>query len=114
MTEKQLDLLKYNSPGIDKSLIEYLNPINVYSKLLICVFFIATGYDVLLAELSKTDDSKHEKILKVFEIFDKVIPLLGFYAEIMRTIKRELLGWLPITSCNCRFLIYFSFAVLTH
>lgn len=56
----------------------------------------ATGYDVLLAELNKKDDSKHEKIIKVFEVFDKMIPLLGFYAEIMKTIRRELLGILKL------------------
>lgn len=52
----------------------------------------ATGYDVLLAELNKKEDSKHEKMIKVFEIFEKMIPLLGYYAEIMKTIRRELLG----------------------
>jgi hypothetical protein len=52
----------------------------------------ATGYEIALTEISKSQHSKDEKILKVFEIFDEIIPNLGVYYKIMRIVRQQLFG----------------------
>ena len=54
--------------------------------------FKATAYEIVLKELSKSPNSKDEKIVKVFEVFDALLPGLGVYHQIMKMIRQEFFG----------------------
>jgi hypothetical protein len=50
----------------------------------------ATNYEIILAEINKRQNSKEEKIVKVFEILDQIWPNLGVYVGIMKMVRQEL------------------------
>jgi hypothetical protein len=52
----------------------------------------ATAYEILLTELGKSDESRDEKILKVFEIFDQIVPNLGVYSPLMKLVRQQMFG----------------------
>lgn len=52
----------------------------------------ATAYEIVLKELNKSVNSKDEKIIKVFEVFDALLPNLGVYNQIMKMIRQEFFG----------------------
>jgi len=54
--------------------------------------FLATAYEIILKELSKSQNSRDEKIIKVFEVFDALLPNLGVYHQIMKMIRQEFFG----------------------
>ena len=53
---------------------------------------IATAYEILLTELGKSDETRDEKIIKVIEIFDQVVPNLGVYSPIMKLVRQQMFG----------------------
>lgn len=52
----------------------------------------ATAYEITLTEISKSQNSKDEKIYKVFEVLDEIVPNLGVYSSIMRIVRKQLFG----------------------
>ena len=52
----------------------------------------ATAYEIVLKELNNSINSKDEKIIKVFEVFDVLLPNLGVYHQIMKMIRQEFYG----------------------
>jgi hypothetical protein len=56
------------------------------------LFAAATKYEIILTELEKKPNSKDERIVKVFEIFDQILPNLGVYHEIMKMARQQLFG----------------------
>jgi len=48
------------------------------------------AYEISLTEVSKSDNSKDEKIHKVFEVLDELVPNLGVYSSIMKIVRKQL------------------------
>ena len=51
---------------------------------------LAVAYEVTLAELSSKQHE--EKICKVFDVLDEVIPKLGIYSKVMNIARQQLFG----------------------
>jgi hypothetical protein len=50
------------------------------------------AYEIELAELTLKNVPQNERITRVFEIIDELIPNLGVFAKIMKIVKAELIG----------------------
>lgn len=88
MTSKEI-LNNFQSPGNFNTKTNHFRLVKCLEKSL---YLKATGYEITLTELSKSKNSKDEKILKVFEILDEIVPKLGVYTSIMKIARKQLFG----------------------
>ncbi len=64
--------------------------------------FIAIAYEIQLAELMLKNAPQNERITRVFQILEELIPNLGVYSKVMKIVKEELIG----KSDFIRFILY--------
>lgn len=82
-------LTQYNSPGTDHF---FLNKKRLHFIKFKLIWIEATAYQIILSELNRKENSKDEKIAKVFDIFDQLIPSLGVYSQIMKIVRAQFFG----------------------